>query len=361
MTVGQLQGQTFFNACNRVDLNPTVNRILLIIPLLLGLLSTPIGAKEWARKMFGERSHDFGTVARGAVVVHEFEFENIYEEDFHISAVRSSCGCTAPTVVNPSLKTWDKGIVRAKFNTRNFLGEKKATITVVIDKPFPAEVQLNVRGFIRQDVVVHPGEVEFGDVDAGSAAVQKVKVVYAGRDTWRLQDVETPSDHYDVKLNEVSRGGGRVEYEMFVKMNGDAPVGHLTDQLVLVTNDTKLGRIPLTVKGNIQPSVTVSPASLPLGNLSPGQRVTRQIIVRAKQPFQVTDVYCDGDCLTFKSPTGAKKLHFIPVTFTASDEPGDLAMTIHVETDLGKGAKATCKATASVRAIEAADNTAALN
>jgi hypothetical protein len=70
--------------------------------------------------------------------------------------------------------------------------------------------------------------------------------------------------------------------------------------------------------------------------------------VRSKRPFQVTDVRCDGDCLSFKSPQGAKKLHFIPVTFTAGDEPGHLAMNIYIETDLGKGAVARCLATASV-------------
>ncbi|MEM8680839.1 MAG: hypothetical protein AAGF97_15935, partial [Planctomycetota bacterium] len=66
--------------------------------------------------------------------------------------------------------------------------------------------------------------------------------------------------------------------------------------------------------------------------------------------FEVLNVRCDGDCLSFENPTGARKLHFIPVTFTAGDEPGNLAMNIYIETSLGKGATAQCKATASVRA-----------
>jgi hypothetical protein len=53
--------------------------------------------------------------------------------------------------------------------------------------------------------------------------------------------------------------------------------------------------------------------------------------------------------LSFKSPEGKKKLHFIPVTFTAGDAAGELAMNITIRTDLGKGAIATCRATASVR------------
>lgn len=349
MTVGHGGGQTFWASLPGVDADSIVNKQLLLVPLILGLMISSASAKEWARKMFTTLSHDFETVARGTTAVFDFDFENIYEEDVHVAAVRSSCGCTTPSVINPSLKTWEKGKVRAKFNTRSFLGEKKATITVVLDKPFPAEIQLTVRGFIRQDVVIHPGEVVFGDVDAGSSTEQKIKVIYAGRDSWQLVDVETPNDAYRVDIVETQRDSGRVAYELGIEMTGDAPVGYLTDQLVLVTNDSKLERIPFNVRGNVIPSVTVSPASLALGVLQPGERVTRQIVVRAKKPFEVTDVYCEGDCLSFKSPAGAKKLHFIPVTFTAGDEAGDLAMTIHVKTDLGPGATASCQATASVR------------
>ena len=341
-----------------VDAGSIVRRIFIFIPLLVCLMISSATAKEWARKMFSTLTHDFETVARGATAVFEFELENIYEEDVHIAAVRSSCGCTTPTIINPSLKTWDKGIIRAKFNTRSFLGEKNATITVVIDKPFPAEVQLTVRGFIRQDVVMHPGEVAFGDVDAGNATSQKIKVAYAGRGSWRIVNVETPNDHYRVQILETQRTNARVDYDLDIQLTGDAPVGYITDEFVLVTNDSKMQRIPFTVRGNVLPSVTVSPASLALGVLQPGQRVTRKLVVRAKKPFQVTDVFCDGDCLTFKSPSGAKKLHFIPVTFTAGDEAGDLAMTIHVETDLGKGAAATCQATASVRATATPEKSA---
>ncbi|HEY6564169.1 MAG TPA: DUF1573 domain-containing protein, partial [Pirellulaceae bacterium] len=142
---------------------------------------------------------------------------------------------------------------------------------------------------------------------------------------------------------------GRVDYELQVQLTADAPVGYVQDEVVIVTNDSQMQRIPLAVRGRVLPSVTVSPSSLALGILQPGQRVTKQILVRAARPFTVTDVRCDGDCLSFESPRGAKTKHFIPVTFTAGDKPGDLAITIHIETDLGRGAVANCIATATVR------------
>src|SRR5690606_33660741 len=118
-------------------------------------------------KMFNTRSHDFGTVARGAKAVYHFQVKNIYEEDAHIASVRSSCGCTTPQIVKPYLKTFEVGEIVAELNTVAFMGQKNATLTVVFDKPFYAEVQLQVSGLIRSDVVVTPGDIRLGSVDQG--------------------------------------------------------------------------------------------------------------------------------------------------------------------------------------------------
>ena len=68
------------------------------------LLASSAGAQEWAEKMFEIRSHDFGTIARGAKAEYEFSLKNIYVEDVHIASVRVSCGCTTPRIKKPLLK-----------------------------------------------------------------------------------------------------------------------------------------------------------------------------------------------------------------------------------------------------------------
>src|SRR5690606_36384098 len=105
----------------------------------------------------------------------------------------------------------------AKFNTRgSFTGHHSATLTVTIDKPFPAQVQLRVHGNIRGDVVFNPGAINFEDVDQGTTKKQRVGVRYAGTGGWKIQDVVTStesSNHYEVELIETNRVGGVVEYD----------------------------------------------------------------------------------------------------------------------------------------------------
>ena len=125
----------------------------------------------------------------------EFAFSNIYLEDVHMAAVHTSCGCTSVRIANDSLKTYEKGAIVATFNTPSFLGQHGATITVTFDKPFYAEVQLHVSGYIRSDVVFDPGSVQIGDLEQGTSTRRKVTVNYAGRPDWKIVDVRGTNEH----------------------------------------------------------------------------------------------------------------------------------------------------------------------
>src|SRR3954470_12261188 len=121
---------------------------------------------DWAAKLFSETKHDFGTVARGSDTSYKFAAKNIYKQDIELLSVRSSCGCTSPTVEKKVLKTGEVGYVTATFNTRTFTGIHGATLTVSLrwndnGHWLNGEAQLRVDGNIRSDIVFSPGAVKF--------------------------------------------------------------------------------------------------------------------------------------------------------------------------------------------------------
>ena len=316
-------------------------------------------AQEWARKMFQTTDHDFGAVARGAKVEYRFKLNNIYEEDVHISSVRSSCGCTQPTIAKDSLKTYEEGAIVAAFNTHSFLGQRHATVTVTFDKPFYAEVQLNVSGYIRSDIVMTPGSAEFGNVDFGAKAEKKLSVTYAGRDDWKFLEVKPNNPHLLASFKETSRGGGQVVYELTVDLKSDTPRGYFKDQVMLVTNDQSASHVPVDVEARVVAEVTISPASLFLGVLKPGQKITKQIVVQGKKPFKISGVKCDAEGFEFKTSDAVKTVHVIPVTFTAGEKAVKFSKRIKIESDLGPGVIPEILAYVQVLApepIKAADN-----
>lgn len=322
-------------------------RALLALHLLLAPTSA-LQAAEWAAKMFETTSHDFGGVARGSKVEFHFVFTNIYEEDVHVAAVRSSCGCTSVEVTKRDLKTWEKAAVVANFNTRSFLGQRSATLTVTIDKPFYAEVQLRVEGYIRSDIVLHPEGIDFGNLPQGTPAERSIDISYAGRTDWEILEVKSSLPFLETNLVETRRGDGLVAYQLLARLREDAPAGYLVDEILLTTNDRRLIQFPVSVQGRVMSAVSVSPASLHLGVVAPGHEVSKKLVVKGQTPFRILRIECDDPDFHFEVADAARPLHVVPVTFTASSQSGKVHREIRITTDLDQQAVATCTVSAHV-------------
>ncbi|TWT75367.1 DUF1573 domain-containing protein [Allorhodopirellula solitaria] len=316
-----------------------------------GLLSPKsVSAEEnWAKKMFSETEHDFRTVGRGTTAEHYFEFQNLYEETVHVAAVRSSCGCTTPTASKDTLDTHETASIVAKFNTSTFIGSKAATITVVFDQPFYAEVQLQVKGNIRTDITFDPAEIDFGEAKSGETKTRTITISHRGNPGWRIQDVRSHCSDLAVKLSSPSVQPGRVEYEMQVRMKESMVEGDIHEQLTLVSNDSQFPTIEMSVAGRVRPTVSVSPAAVSLGTTSSGQSMSKRLLVRADEPFAISEVRCADPRFSFETPEGKKKLHFVQMKFTAGDSPDRIAQKIEIVTDLPGEKSAQCVATGTVK------------
>src|SRR3954469_3885971 len=63
--------------------------------VLIGAWTNLAGAASWADSLFSEKGHDFGPVAGGGKVRHDFILTNRLSEPITIVNVRASCGCTS--------------------------------------------------------------------------------------------------------------------------------------------------------------------------------------------------------------------------------------------------------------------------
>ncbi len=317
-------------------------RITAAIWGLLFFWASASPAQEWAKRMFDHTSVDLGTVARGAKIEHVFTIENLYVEDVRIASIRSTCGCTIPSIEKKLLKTYEKLPLRIELDTKNFSGRKDVTITVQFDQPFPAEVVLYVSVFIRTDVVFHPGSVQFGSVPQGQPAQQKVTVMYAGRPDWQILQVESPKPYLEPHLREVSRvrdpalGATKVTYELLVDLKPEAPAGRILEHLILTTNDPnpKNAQIPLAVEGTVVPPLAVSPLPLSMGPVAAGARVTKPLVLQARQPFRILAIEADPPEFQAAPPQQAKAVHVLPIQFTAGQQTGKVSGRLRIQTDL---------------------------
>jgi hypothetical protein len=320
----------------------------IAIVCVVSMWAVTASAQDWAEKMFAQRSHDFGNVPRAAKVEFPFVITNPYNQDIHIVAVRASCGCTMPRIANDTIKPNEQGAIIAEFNTRAFTGQHGARVTVTIDRPQYAEVQLSVKGYIRTDIVLDPSQVSLGSVAQGQPAEKTIRIEHAGREDWKITNVVANSPYLTASVKEAARTPGRVSYELAVQLKPDAPAGYIKDELHLSTNDRRATEFPVAVEGLIVSDLTVSPTSLMLGTVQPGQKVTKQVVLKGAKPFRIVDVRCDNAAFSFATSNEAKILHLVPVTYTATASAGKFVQKIEFVTDLGDNKAAELTAVGQV-------------
>lgn len=328
-------------------------RNAFVVLVLLAQVSAARG-QEWARKMFATTSHDFGSVAHGAKAEFRFKLSNIYVEDVHISNVRSSCGCTTVTKGPDLLKTYDDGYILATFNTKNHQGQKSATLTVTLDKPFPAEVQLQVSGFIRSDVELEPGGIQFGTVNVGSPAEQMLKVTArTGRD-WQITAIRSSSEFMEAEAVETGRQLGDVKYDMRVRLLPGMPSGYFKERLIVVAGDSTSTEFPIEVEGRVLAPLSAT-SLLFMGVVKPSTKTRKPLVIQGKQPFRITAIHCDDQCFTCELPETAERLHRLRVTFAAPDTPGERTAKLRISTDLASEPTIDVPVAAKVVAPEPTD------
>ncbi len=284
-----------------------------------------------------QRAHDFGSVARAAKTEHRFEIHNPFKQPMHLSSISASCGCTTPIIETQTIQPGETGSVLARFNTGTFSGDRKASLNLTIDQPTFMQVQLNVKGYIRTDIVINPGELNFGTVPEGEAKEIEANLEYAGRSDWKITGLQTNATFLSATFEETQRSGGRVAYKIKAKLSPDGLTGNQSTMITLQTNDNRLKSVPLAVNAQIQAPLSVSPTSVALGEMKPGQPITQRILVKGTQPFQILAVQVPDMQVDFEPSQEAKAIQFLNVTITPestlSTGDGKSRMTITTDMD----------------------------
>ncbi|RLS55898.1 MAG: DUF1573 domain-containing protein [Planctomycetota bacterium] len=315
---------------------------------------------NWAAKMFSTQKFNFGSVAQHSDCQGELKFTNPYKPDMEVVSVSTSCRCIKATTESKVVKQGQAGAIQLVLDTSRFQGQRNVTLTVRF-RYDGKNVAVNIpcEAFIRTDVWMQPGIASFGSVSTGEEAVKTVKVTRTGNDNWKIREVRSHHAALSTEFRELSRSNGRVEYEVAIKVAGNAPVGSLQDSLVLVTNDSSNANVALRVEGKVDSDFLITPEKLPLGTLHPGQTREVTVIVKGKKPFQIQSVSAADhpDCFHCAIPSGEKPMHILKVAVTPPSQMGPLTEKFSIQI-AGRSVPVTFEANGQVESvITASDST----
>lgn len=301
---------------------------------------------DWARAMIDKDmlNINYKSVAKGQDVYFRIRVTNIYKEEMQITGLATSCGCISwdeNTVPGPTgalvlpapivIPSGQERTVTLRLDTIRHHGEQKNKRGIItFFEPSNGQIgtaTILAEGYIRTDVVLQPGSINFGAVDPEKGAEQRVTVNYAGRNDWRLVSAKCNSPLIATEIVEKSRANGLVNYELIVRLKEKATIGVIRDQLILVTDDLNNPQIPVQVDARVEPDIIVTDADFG-DDLIPGKPKEIRVIVRSTklpaksfkiEKFERTK---QEETIKVKKSDESKPFHQLSLTFTPPNEPG---------------------------------------
>lgn len=307
---------------------------LMALSLMVGTASAEESGKSWAIKMFAQPKFDFGPVAQHSDCQGYLEFTNCFEPVMEVTSVSTSCRCISASTETKQLKPHETGKIKLVLDTSRFQGQRNVTLTVQFKYGNSNYVTASIpcAAYIRTDVWMQPSFANLGSISAGVGGEQKVKVSRTGNDQWQIREVRSRNAGLKADFKELSRGNGRVDYEVTVKVSPEAKIGSIQDSLVLVTNDSSNANVSLRVEGRVEADIQVTPDVLALGKLTPGKESKVTLIVKSKKPVRLEGIAFSEHPDAFKVdlPTEEKQIHVLSIVVTPPDAMGEFHETFNL-------------------------------
>ncbi|QPH39479.1 DUF1573 domain-containing protein [Pedobacter endophyticus] len=80
--------------------------------------------------VFERDVYDFGKIAQGEKVLHEFKFRNTGKSPLIISNATATCGCTVPQIPGEPILPGKEGKINVVFNSEGKMGVQDKVVTV---------------------------------------------------------------------------------------------------------------------------------------------------------------------------------------------------------------------------------------
>jgi hypothetical protein len=313
------------------------------------LLAGPALAGSWADSLFEEFSKDFGSVPRGPDVVHSFRVKNTTAGIVTISNVRVSCSaCGWAGVQKGQLNPGEETTVLVKMFTRQFDGPKTIWVWVQFIQPQFAEVRLWLQCNSRTDVNLAPESLDFGHTKRGTSPAQSTTITMYGSGQDQVTGVESESNYVLAEVKEVARTPTEVSYQLTARLRSDTPAGRWYSNVWVTTSNPSIPRVRVPLSLQIEPSLTINPLRVNLGEVKIGETAERKVIIRGNRPFTIKDIRGGSPSLLVKESEAARKpVHVLTVHLKAVSA-GALQRTLHVFTDLEEEGEIKFQAKAEV-------------
>lgn len=306
--------------------------VLAVLPVVLGGLAMGQGLDKIDRPgtvptfsdpdkpadlVFEETMHDFGRISDEGDVEHIFKFTNTGTGTLYMSNLKGSCSCAVPALAKNEYAPGESGEVRVIFTPKKKAGSQVQTITVSSNDAETPSMVLNIRAFVRPEILIEPKIGHFGEVPKDQSAELTITVTGRKADFEVLGAEVSEPDLFSIKVGETeeveiplalddpnmvnaptnSEADTPVEIVrqclITITMKPGQEIGLIRNKtLILTTNDEKRPSLTVELMAQHRGDLDMIPRRITLGSLNPGEEFHKEVTLKSLsgEPFKVLGI-----------------------------------------------------------------------
>jgi hypothetical protein len=276
--------------------------------------------------------YDFGDVYNGTTVKHTFRLKNAGTAPLTISAVRTSCGCTAAQPTKSNLLPGEDSAIAVSFDTRADHGPTTRTITVFTNDAGHQQLQLTMRGDVKVQVEASPSLVIFERIRRGTQQSRQVTLTDEMPDsTFKVGTIT--NENPNIKVASQPIRGAKPAALLTITLLKTAPAGPIADLLKVNTS-----RVPMEipVSGTVLGDINVNPPQVSFGIVPRHASALRfvRLTNSGDHPVQVTAISSNNiSVVAAVEPVKTGKEYKIAVRLAPNTPDGVLHGMLAIKTD----------------------------
>lgn len=198
--------------------------------MVLALTGGPVGyALTWEKS-----SLDFAVGAGSGPLIAEFPFKNESDSTVTITELKSSCGCSEPTVKSKVIPAGGADVLKVVYTPGDRVGPQSAQLTVTTDEKNGSPAVLRLRVNIQPTLSLTPRAVRW--VKADGAVPRVITLKQLGEKPVRIVEVKPATDAVSAELKPGAEAG---TWTLTLTPKALEPVSTTKVEIVIETGGSK--------------------------------------------------------------------------------------------------------------------------
>ena len=284
---------------------------------------------------------DLGRLQKGERAETEFVLANRGDAPLKIKSVQPACGCTVASF-DAEIAPGGTGKVRATLDTSTLAGSVAKSITVLSNDPKTPRTTLTLRAEIVAFVEVSPGFARLLQVQTLPQQVAVVHLWSGDGTPLEVLEVRAPQPWITAQVRraeaaELKAGAPAEQWRVEIGLTPEAPLGPLTDKLVVRTSHPRQSELEIPLSGFVRPLLQPTPAIADFGTIGRAAQDKSRFVLKlfnfGTDTVELTNATTDLPFLAVSTSAEETGRRFRIELRLAPDAPkGKFAGTLRVET-----------------------------